>query len=76
MCSGHDKYILPSVLSTELVSKEAKLPQCALHDAGWEPLCDEAVSNVTVVEFSDTAIVSVDPICGSDLILAEWDALK
>lgn len=69
--------VLPSVLRTELVSKDARLPQWALQDPCWEPLCEEAVSKVTVVEFSETAIVSVEPI-GSppDLVLAEWDALK
>lgn len=69
-------FCLPSVLSTEFVSNEARLPQCARQDAGCEPLCEEAVSNVTVVEFSETAIVSVEPI-GSppDLVLVPWNGL-
>lgn len=59
------------MLITELVSKEARLPQWALQEAVWEPLWDEAVSSVRFVEPSDTAIVSVDPM-GSppDLVLA------
>ena len=65
---------LPSVLCTELVSKDAKLPQCARQEAGCDPLWEDAVSSVTVVEFSETAMVSVEPI-GSDLVLVECEAL-
>lgn len=64
------------MLSTEFVSNDAKLPQWTRHDPGCEPLCEDAVSNVTVVEFSETAIVSVEPI-GSppERVLAECEAL-
>jgi hypothetical protein len=65
------------VLTTELVSKEAKLPQCTLQEAGWEPLYDEAVSRVTLVEPSDTATVSVEPMeSAADLVLGVWEALQ
>lgn len=65
------------MFNTELVSNEARLPQCALQEAACEPLWEEAVSKVTVVEPSETAMVSVEPM-GSppDLVLAVWDALK
>ena len=53
------------MLSTELVSKEARLPQRARQEALCEPLlhvCDDTVSNVTFVDTSLGVIVSVDPI--------------
>lgn len=56
---------LPSVLRTELVSNEARLPQIARQEAVWEPLlhvCDDTVSSVTFVDTSLGVIVSVDPI--------------
>lgn len=64
------------MLWTELVSKEARLPQWALQDADWEPLWEEAVSNVTAVDPSDTTIVSVEPMGSPPDLLVEWDALK
>lgn len=67
------------MLSTELVSNEAKLPHIARQDAGWEPLCDETVSNVMFVDTSLGVIVSVEPI-GSpaepERILALCDVLQ
>lgn len=64
-------------MTTELVSNDAKLPQCTLHEAGCDPLCEEAVSNVILVDPSETATVSVDPIeSAADLVLGVWEALK
>lgn len=58
------------------MSNEAKLPQCALQDAGCDPLCEDAVSSVTIVEPSDTAIVSVEPIeSAPERVLGVCDAL-
>lgn len=64
-------------MTTELVSKEAKLPQWTLQDAACDPLCEEAVSNVILVDPSETATVSVDPIeSAADLVLGVWEALQ
>lgn len=51
----------PSVLSTEVVSKEAREPQIAWQEAVWEPLWLDIVSTVTLVDTSLTVTVSVDP---------------
>ena len=59
------------------MSNEAKLPQWTLQDAGCEPLYEEAVSKVTLVDPSDTATVSVDPMeSPADLVLGVCEALE